>query len=110
MNRSSISTQSLTADWKGLYRAALFETDKSKIARKIAEAQAAIVARRRLSMTTGAADIQERRILDTALLSLQALANCMAISPEFISQVRTATLEAEQTQIAESKAGHIQAA
>ena len=99
-----------SADWKRLYTAALFETDKSKIAGKIAEVQAAIVTRRRLSMTTGTADLQERRVLDTALLSLQALANFLAISPDFIPQVRSATRAAEQTQVEDTKARQTQAA
>jgi hypothetical protein len=36
-----------SGNWKDLYTAALFETDKTKLAQKIAAAQIAIAARRR---------------------------------------------------------------
>ena len=66
--------------WKDLYVAALFENDKPKIAERIAEAQLAILARKRL-LTLSTSDIRERHELDNALFSLEALRNCLAILP-----------------------------
>jgi hypothetical protein len=79
--------------WKELYTGALFETDMSKIGRRIAEAQLAIVARRRKSLMSGIS-AKERQALDTALLSLQALANCLATSPRLAAEVRAASGQA----------------
>ena len=76
--------------WKELYIAALFENDKSKIAERIERAQVAIVARRQESFVPGNRT-QERQVLDTALLSLQALASCLSISqPRAAEQARAA--------------------
>ena len=75
--------------WKELYIAALFENDKSKIAERIERAQVAIVARRQESFVPGNR-IQERQVLDTALLSLQALASCLSIAPRAAEQARAA--------------------
>lgn len=87
------------AYWKELYMAALFENDKSKIARKIAEAQLSIVAQRRKTLATGTS-IRERQALDAALLSLQALANCLPITQRSIADVRAAHVQAEDVRAA----------
>lgn len=87
MKKSTLPTLSSAPGWKELYNEALFENDKSRIIRKIAEAQAAIVAERQLLLMSGA-DIKARRALDTALLSLQALANCLSTAPSLVSKVR----------------------
>ncbi len=91
MKKSTLPTFSSAPGWKELYTAALFENDKSRIIRKIARAQAAIVAERQVLLMSGA-NIKERRALDTALLSLQALANCFATAPSFVSEVRAASV------------------
>jgi hypothetical protein len=78
MKRSPLPAKSCETNWKELYIAALFESDKSKLAAKITQAEVAIVARRRKSMMPGG-DMQERNVLDAALLSLQALANCLLL-------------------------------
>lgn len=64
--------------WRDFYIAALFESDKAKIARRIAEAQAAIIARRHNLFISGN-DFRERQVLDNALFSLEALRTCLAI-------------------------------
>lgn len=79
--------------WKELYIAALFENDKSKMPRKIADAQMAILTRRRKAMSS-VSDVKERQALDTALLSLQALANCLAITPRPTASIRDAYMHA----------------
>jgi hypothetical protein len=74
-------------DWKDLYMLALFERDKTKLAERIAAAQAEIKTRRRkLSKANGVGndhvtDRNERQTLDNALFSLQALASCLLMSP-----------------------------
>jgi hypothetical protein len=78
--------------WKELYVAVLFENDKSKLAEKIAEAQAAIIARRRQSLGSGP-NTKKKQALDTALLSLQALANCLAVTPSRVADVRAASIQ-----------------
>jgi hypothetical protein len=108
MISSSVPTESNKVAWKELYTSALFETDKSKMAGKIIEAQTAILRRRRELMKVGA-DIRERQGLDTALLSLQALANCLELTPGFMPAVRTASLEAQKAQARAMRAG-VQAA
>jgi hypothetical protein len=67
-----------SGNWKNLYTAALFETDKAKLAQKIAAAQIAIAARRREILVLGT-DSAERRILDNAAFSLQALGECFSL-------------------------------
>jgi hypothetical protein len=82
VKRSPLSKEPSGDYWRQLYVAALLEKDKFKRARKIAQAQAAIVAQRQRSLVQGTdvreTDIRERQVLDTALLSLQALANCLS--------------------------------
>jgi hypothetical protein len=79
MNRAP-SPDQLYTSWKDLYVAALFESDKPKIAERIAEAQGAILARKR-NLTISVADVRERHALDNALFSLEALRTCLSILP-----------------------------
>ena len=66
-----------SGNWKELYIAALFEDEKTRLAEKIATAQIAIAARRR-EVVLGT-DSEERRILDNAAFSLQALGECFSL-------------------------------
>lgn len=77
MNHYS-SPQQIRKGWKDIYIAALFESDEQKITEKIANAQTAIQARRR-ELTISANDIQEREVIDKALVSLRALRDCLSI-------------------------------
>jgi hypothetical protein len=75
-------------NWKDLYIAALFENDKSKLPRRIAEAQKAIGLERKMLLASAPSVrqlAQERQVLDNALFSLQALASCMAIPTGSVS-------------------------
>jgi hypothetical protein len=72
------ATPSSTARaWGELYVAALFETDKSRVPSRIAEAEKAIVARARELFFSGADTIEEDQALDDALYALKALQNCL---------------------------------
>lgn len=67
------------ADWRRLYRAALFEADGSKLAGRIAEARSAVVLRARELFNDGGGNFEEEQDLDDALYALQALYNCLVM-------------------------------
>jgi hypothetical protein len=60
------------------------ESDKPRIAKRIAEAQVAILARRR-ELTVSVSDVRERHALDNALFSLEALRTCLSILPTVLA-------------------------
>lgn len=64
-------------DWRELYTAALFETDKDRIPTRIADAEKAIVVRARQLFAAGSDTIEEDQALDDALYALRALQNCL---------------------------------
>jgi hypothetical protein len=64
-------------NWRGLYKAALFETDTSKISSRIEEARRALVLRSRELFATSPNDDGETEAIETALYSLQALESCL---------------------------------
>jgi hypothetical protein len=66
-------------NWDELYVAALFETDKSRIPDRIAEAQRAIVDRARYLFSSGADTIEEDQALDDAMYALRALQSCLEL-------------------------------
>lgn len=59
--------------WRALYKAALFETDASKLRTLIAGAETAIVMRARALFNQQDDTIEERRALDAALNGLRVL-------------------------------------
>ena len=63
--------------WHALYQAALFETDRSKIADRIAEAERAILARVKELFVVETDHIDEDQVLDDALYALRALRSCV---------------------------------
>jgi hypothetical protein len=67
------------ANWRELYTAALFETDKSVIPDRISNAEKAIVARARELFATGRDTIEEDQALDDALYALRALQSCLQL-------------------------------
>ena len=64
-------------NWRGLYKAALFETDTSKIPSRIEEARSALVFRSRELFETSPNYDGETEEIETALYALQALENCL---------------------------------
>ncbi|MGC1646258.1 MAG: hypothetical protein WA741_10555 [Candidatus Sulfotelmatobacter sp.] len=61
-------------DWRVLYRAAVFDSDKSEMAKRLADAEEAIVERmRELFRETGSDAQGEREALDDAIYALRAL-------------------------------------
>ena len=64
-------------NWRGLYKAALFETDTSKIPSRIGEARRALVSRSRELFETSPNYDGETEAIEKALYALQALENCL---------------------------------
>jgi hypothetical protein len=64
-------------NWRALYKAALFETDTSKMPSRIDEARRALVFRSRELFETSPNDEGETEVVETALYALQALENCL---------------------------------
>jgi hypothetical protein len=63
--------------WRGLYKAALFETDESKLPLRIEEARRALVFRSRELFATSPNYDGEVEVVEDALYALQALENGM---------------------------------
>ena len=64
-------------NWRGLYKAALFETDTSKLAWRIEEARKALIFRSRELFETSPNYDGETEEIENALYALQALENCL---------------------------------
>ena len=60
-------------NWKELYRAALYETDKDRVSESIAKAEWALALRARELFHTGREHLQERQAVDAAIYALHAL-------------------------------------
>jgi hypothetical protein len=63
--------------WRELYRAALFETDTSKLPSRIEQARSALVFRSRQLFVTSPNYDDETDAIENALYALQALENCL---------------------------------
>jgi len=63
--------------WHVLYQAALFETDRSKVPERIAEAERAILVRIKELFVATNDHVEEDLVLDDALYALRALRNCV---------------------------------
>ena len=66
-------TSSPSKNWKALYRAALFETEKHRMAERIANAEWALALRARELFNTGTEHLQERQAVDAAIYALHVL-------------------------------------
>ena len=68
--------------WPQLYKAALFESDANKVSDRIAEAEAALVARARELFHSAGDNIEEEQVIDDAMYALHALRSAMKGRPE----------------------------
>jgi predicted aspartyl protease len=66
-------------DWRHLYQAALFETDRRNVPHRIDEAEKAILARVEELFVVASDHIEEDVILDDALYGLRALRTCVML-------------------------------
>ena len=64
-------------NWRGLYKAALFETDTSKLPWRIGEARKALIFRSRELFETSPNYDGETEAIEDAVYALQALENCL---------------------------------
>ena len=71
------TTRNSMNSWHTLYQAALFETDRSKVPARIAEAEKAILSRVRELFGAETDHIEEDQVLDDALYALRALRHCV---------------------------------
>ena len=71
--RTGFPVSPVSKSWKELYRAALFETDKSKLSERIAQAEWALSLRARELFRTDKEFLQERQAVDAATPALQVL-------------------------------------
>jgi hypothetical protein len=76
MQNRSVPSSNPALPWHVLYHAALFETDRSKLPQRIAEAERAILARIKELFFVSYDHIEEDQTLDDALYALRALRNC----------------------------------
>ena len=70
---SSISLNSIA--WRDLYRAALFEVDKTRLPDRIAQAEEALVVRARELFHMAGDNIEEEQALDDTMYALHSLRN-----------------------------------
>lgn len=68
--------------WKELYMAALYETDKSRMSERIANAEWALALRARELFHTGKEHLQERQAVDAAICALHALRRTVTSAAE----------------------------
>jgi hypothetical protein len=66
--------------WKDLYKAALFEVDKTRLQERIAQAEEALVARARELFHIAGDNSEEGEALDDAMYALHALRNTSQIN------------------------------
>lgn len=66
-------------NWRELYQAALFETDRQKMAARISLAESALIARGRELFSATDKEIAEQRAINNALNALHALQTCLGI-------------------------------
>jgi len=61
--------------WRGLYKAALFEVDKTRLPDRIAQAEKALALRARELFCAAGDNIEEEQALDDTMYALHALRN-----------------------------------
>ena len=71
---------SIDRDWKTLYRAAIFETNRNAVPRRLCAAEQAVLARGRelLRQTGNPGGFEEREEVDVALYCLRAYKNAFS--------------------------------
>jgi hypothetical protein len=67
------------SNWRELYQAALFETDRRRLPERIVVAEQALILRGRELFFAEEFDGTERRAVENALNSLHALENCLGL-------------------------------
>lgn len=76
MNTGNSKSQDSIA-WRDLYKAALFECDKTRLPDRIARAEKAVVVRARELFHMAGDNIEEEQALDDTMYALHALRNTL---------------------------------
>jgi len=77
-----VSQQSLDRRvWRELYKAALFEADKTKLPERIAQAEKALALKARELFYVAGDSIEEGQALDNAVYALHALRSALKCGP-----------------------------
>jgi hypothetical protein len=79
--QTGIASSPAAAPWRESYKAALFETDKGKLLKQIADAETSIILRARELFLKDGDHIEEEEALDDAMYALRALRNPATSSP-----------------------------
>ncbi len=74
---NALTTRSTCPSWRDLYKAALFEADRTKLPQRIHEARTAVVMRGRELFDCADRHLEETEDLEDALYALQALSSCL---------------------------------
>ena len=74
---NALSTRSTCQSWRDLYRATLFEADRTKLPQRIHEARTAVALRGRELFNCTDSHLEESEDLEDALYALQALSSCL---------------------------------
>lgn len=74
---NALSTRSTCQSWRDLYKAALFEADRTQLPQRIHEARTAVVLRGRELFNCADSHFEEAEDLEDALYALQALSSCL---------------------------------
>ena len=77
---NALTTRSDCQSWRVLYKAALFEPDRTKLPQRIHEARTAVVMRGRELFDCADKHLDETEDLEDALYALQALSSCLKMS------------------------------
>jgi len=74
------SAASGVPDWRELYIAALFETDKEKLPARVDAAERRLLQRSRDLFALPGNNIEEKHAVDDALYALRALRSCLRLN------------------------------
>jgi len=77
--RDQPSTAASSQDWRGVYKAALFERDKRKLPSRIDEAESMLRMRARELLAISGGNSEEGHAIDKALYALRALRDCLKL-------------------------------
>lgn len=66
-------------NWRELYLAALFETDREKLSSRIEHAERAMISRARDIFAIAGSNSEEGKALDKGLYAMRALRNCLEL-------------------------------
>lgn len=69
-------------EWRALYHAAIFETNKSIAAKRVSEAEEAVAARARELFSASGDNLEERDALEDALYALHAFKSTWQQAPK----------------------------